>query len=167
MNTEPIAFHKIWIEQCEATETIRERFGLQNALDYLIGEKLFHFVAAAEQHPEFAAELPHFLNQIRRTFTAQQIHNYLDDLERAKFTCPIEADEDLDLRTRKPSLPNTRSTTRSSALRNSCASPVSKRCFRLGDTSPFARSLVSPDGYRSTNHSRAEATKSSLPLSKL
>ena len=97
MNTEPIAFHKIWIEQCEATETIRERFGLQNALDYLIGEKLFHFVAAAEQHPEFAAELPHFLNQIRRTFTAQQIHNYLDDLERAKFTCPIEADEDLDL----------------------------------------------------------------------
>ena len=40
MNTEPIEFHKIWIEQCEATETIRERFGLQNALDYLIGEKL-------------------------------------------------------------------------------------------------------------------------------
>jgi hypothetical protein len=97
MNTEPIEFHKIWIEQCEATETIRERFGLQNALDYLIGEKLFYFVAAAEQHPEFAAELPHFLNQIRRTFTAQQIHNYLDDLERAKFMSPIEADEDLDL----------------------------------------------------------------------
>jgi hypothetical protein len=97
MNTEPIEFHKIWIEQCEATETIRERFGLQNALDYLIGEKLFHFVAAAEQHPEFAAELPHFLNQIRRTFTAQQIHNYLGDLERAKFMSPIEADEDLDL----------------------------------------------------------------------
>ena len=55
MNTEPIEFHKIWIEQCEATETIRERFGLQNALDYLIGEKLFSFVAAAEQDPEFAA----------------------------------------------------------------------------------------------------------------
>ena len=148
MNTEPIEFHKIWIEQCQATETIRERFGLQNALDYLIGEKLFHFVAAAEQHPQFAAELPHFLNQIRRTFTAQQIHNYLDDLERAKFMSPIEADEDLDLEDeedRKPSLPTTRSTIRSSALRNSCASPVSKRCFRLGDTSPFTQSLVSPD----------------------
>jgi hypothetical protein len=102
MNTEPIEFHKIWIEQCEATETIRERFGLQNALDYLIGEKLFHFVAAAEQHPDFAAELPHFLNQIRRTFTAQQIHNYLDDLERAKFMSPIEADEDLDLEGEDP-----------------------------------------------------------------
>ncbi|SRR5271169_7251014 len=39
-------------------------FGLQNALDYLIEERLFHFVAAAEQHPEFATELPHFLNEI-------------------------------------------------------------------------------------------------------
>jgi len=96
MNTEPIEFHKIWIEQCEATETIRERFGLQNALDYLIGEKLFSFVAAAEEDPEFAAELPHFLNRIRRTFTAQQIHNYLDDLERAKFMSPLEEDEDLE-----------------------------------------------------------------------
>jgi hypothetical protein len=75
---------------------------LQNALDYLIGEKLFHFVAAAEQHPEFATELPHFLNQIRKTFTAQQIHNYLDDFERAKFMSPIEADEDLDLEDEDP-----------------------------------------------------------------
>jgi len=62
-----------------------------------LGRSFFHFVAAAEQHPEFATELPHFLNQIRRTFTAQQIHNYLDDLERAKFMSPIEAGEDLDL----------------------------------------------------------------------
>lgn len=44
----------------------RENFGLQNALDYLIGEKLFHFVQAAEQHPEFAAELPTFLAEIHR-----------------------------------------------------------------------------------------------------
>ena len=102
MNTEPIEFHKIWIEQCEATETIRERFGLQNALDYLIGEKLFSFVAAAEQDPEFAAELPNFLNQIRRTFTAQQIHSYLDDLGRAKFMSPIEADEVPDLEDEEP-----------------------------------------------------------------
>jgi hypothetical protein len=40
MSSESIQFHKIWIDQCEATEGIREHFGLQNALDYLIGEKL-------------------------------------------------------------------------------------------------------------------------------
>ena len=48
-------FHKIWIEQCAATEEIRERFGLENALDYLIGEKIFSFVMAAERDPDFAA----------------------------------------------------------------------------------------------------------------
>ena len=51
-NSAPIEFHKIWIEQCEAAEGIRERFGLQNALHYLIGEKLFSFVHAAEQDQE-------------------------------------------------------------------------------------------------------------------
>src|SRR5688572_8225873 len=58
MSTPLIEFHKIWIEQCAATEDIRQHFGLEHALDYLIGEKLFSFVRASEQHPEFAAELP-------------------------------------------------------------------------------------------------------------
>jgi len=38
MSSSPTDFHKVWIEQCAATEAIRERFGLENALDYLIGE---------------------------------------------------------------------------------------------------------------------------------
>jgi len=54
MSGSAIQFHKIWIEQCEATEGIRYRFGMKNALDYLIGEKLFHFVQAAEL-PAFLA----------------------------------------------------------------------------------------------------------------
>ena len=33
-------FHKIWIEQCDAAEGIRERFGTKDAARYLIGEKL-------------------------------------------------------------------------------------------------------------------------------
>ena len=44
MSSSPIEFHKIWIDQCAATEDIRESFGLDNALDYLIGEKLFSFL---------------------------------------------------------------------------------------------------------------------------
>ena len=50
--------HEIWSEQCAATEDIRERFGARNALDYLIGEKLFTFVMASEQDSDFAAQLP-------------------------------------------------------------------------------------------------------------
>ena len=32
--------HKIWIEQCEAAQTIKARFGLTAAFDYVVGEKL-------------------------------------------------------------------------------------------------------------------------------
>jgi hypothetical protein len=91
-----IQFHKIWIEQCEATEGIREHFGLEDALDYLIGEKLFHFVQAAEQHPEFAAELPAFVAEVQRLFTADQIRDYLDHLEKRKYLAPREPDFDPD-----------------------------------------------------------------------
>jgi hypothetical protein len=97
MASNEIQFHKIWIDQCEATEGIRDRYGLQRALDYLVGEKLFSFVHAAESTPEFAAELPHFVAEIRRIFTAQEICGYLDDLERTKFLSPPEPEEDSDL----------------------------------------------------------------------
>jgi hypothetical protein len=97
MASNEIEFHKIWIEQCKATEEIRDQFGLHRALDYLIGEKLFSFVAAAEQHPEFAAELPQFVAEIHRLFTSQQIWSYLDNLEQTKFLSPPEAVDDSDL----------------------------------------------------------------------
>lgn len=84
------------IEECAATDDIRERLGLENALDYLIGEKLFSFVRTWEQHPEFAAELPAFVAEIRRLFTAAEIHDYLDQLERTKFLAPPEPDLEID-----------------------------------------------------------------------
>ena len=37
---EPRKLHKIWIEQCEAALTIKDRYGLKAAFDYLVGEKL-------------------------------------------------------------------------------------------------------------------------------
>jgi len=86
-----IEFHKIWIEQCAATEDIRGRFGTKNTLDYLIGEKLFAFVEAAEQDSEFARELPAFVTAIQRLFSGAEIRAYLDDLERTKFLAPPES----------------------------------------------------------------------------
>jgi hypothetical protein len=96
MSGPSIEFHKIWIEQCAATEGIRERFGLESALDYLIGEKIFSFVRAAEQDPDFAAELPAFIAEIRRLFTAEEIRDYLDRLERTKFMAPEEPELEID-----------------------------------------------------------------------
>jgi hypothetical protein len=89
--------HKIWMEQCAATEDIREHFGRQSALDYLIDEKLFTFIAAAEEDSGFAAELPAFIAEIRRLFTAQEIREYLDHLERSKYFAETDAElDDLD-----------------------------------------------------------------------
>lgn len=89
-------FHKIWIEQCAATEDIRGRFGTKHALDYLIGEKLFAFVEAAEQDSEFAQELPAFVAAIQRLFSASEIRAYLDHLGRTKFLAPPESETEME-----------------------------------------------------------------------
>ena len=69
-------FEKVWIDQCRATRAIKRRFGAKSALDYLIGEKLLTF-ANAEDHPEFAAELPRFLSAIYRVFNQYEIAGYV------------------------------------------------------------------------------------------
>ncbi len=92
MNSPPIEFHKIWIDQCAATEGIRERFGRKDALNYLIGEKLFSFLHAAERGHLFATEKPAFIGEIRRLFTGQEIHGYLDHLERTRYLAPQDVD---------------------------------------------------------------------------
>ena len=96
MSSSSIEFHKIWIDQCAATEGIRDHFGLENALDYLIGEKLFMFLMASERDPHFAAELPEFVDEIQRIFKAAEIRDYLDHLERTKFLAPLDPDPDID-----------------------------------------------------------------------
>ena len=82
-------FHTIWVQQCEASQVIREQHGIENALDYLIGEKLMNFVAASEDYPEFAQELPQFIEEIRRLFTPTEISRYLDYCERGKTEEPL------------------------------------------------------------------------------
>ena len=94
--TDSTATHKIWIDQCDATEGIRDQFGLENALDYLIGEKLFTFLMASEGDAQFAAEVPAFVAEIRRIFTPAEINAYLDQLERTKYLAPPDPDLEID-----------------------------------------------------------------------
>ena len=70
-------FEKIWVEQCLATKGIKRSFGAKSALDYLIGEKLMTFADAAEDHPEFAEELPRFLAAVWRMFNEYEIAGYV------------------------------------------------------------------------------------------
>ena len=79
-------FEKVWIDQCRATRAIKRRFGAKSALDYLIGEKLLTFANVAQDHPEFAAELPRFLSAIYRVFNQYEIAGYVSSRKPATRT---------------------------------------------------------------------------------
>jgi len=75
-----IEFHKVWIEQCEAAQGIKGRFGTKKAAGYLIGEKLLEFVRASNTRPEFAGELSDFVREIKKIFTPDEIRAYFENL---------------------------------------------------------------------------------------
>ena len=90
--------HNIWIEQCEAAQTIKARFGLTAAaFDYLVGEKLMSFASAASRHPDFARELPLFVSEVRRMFTPDEIGAQLAQIERSQNERNVDVLEEDDL----------------------------------------------------------------------
>ena len=80
-------FHKIWIDQCDATANIENNFGAQLALDYLIGEKFLDFLEAAEHDDAFRDEIPAFVARIKTIFERWQLAAYL---ETAKESEPFD-----------------------------------------------------------------------------
>ena len=86
----PMQFERIWIEQCAAARRVKSHFGLANALDYLVGEKLLNFAQAAEQYAEFAQELPDFLREIRDVFSVQETGDYAVQLECTRPLSPLQ-----------------------------------------------------------------------------
>ena len=89
--------HNIWIEQCEAAQTIKARFGLTAAFDYLVGEKLMSFASAASRYPDFARELPRFVSEVRRMFTPDEIGAQLAQIERSQNERNVDVLEEDDL----------------------------------------------------------------------
>ena len=87
-------FHKVWIDQCEAARNIKEAWGVQKALGYLIGEKLMNFMRASDQRPEFAAELPNFIQEIKQIFEPVEIRGYLDSVRRVGALAHVSTDEE-------------------------------------------------------------------------
>jgi hypothetical protein len=73
-------FHKIWQQQCRASRRIKRRFGVESALDYLLGEKLVNFAEAAERRPEFARELHRFQAAVWNVFNPYELAGYLTTL---------------------------------------------------------------------------------------
>jgi hypothetical protein len=89
--------HEIWMEQYDAAQGIKLRYGLKAAFDYLFAEKLLNFAEAAVEHPEFARELPRFVSQVRLMFTPPEIKTHIARVERELHdkNLPVEGDDDL------------------------------------------------------------------------
>ena len=89
--------HEMWIEQYEAAQGIKQRYGLKAAFDYLVAEKLLNFAEAATGHPEFARELPRFVSQVRLMFTPTDIRTHIARVERElrENNAAVPEDDDL------------------------------------------------------------------------
>ena len=64
-------FHKIWVQHCRATRTLKQQFRVKTALDYLLGKKIVNLAEAGDRRLEFAAELPRFQAGMSNVFNAR------------------------------------------------------------------------------------------------
>jgi len=80
---------KIWIEKCDAVRMIEDEFGTDKALRYLIGENFLDYLEAAERLPDFRAEIPAFVAEIKTIFKPWLLAEYL---ETARQTEPSDPD---------------------------------------------------------------------------
>lgn len=87
-----------WLEQCRVTATIKERYGLKSAFDYLVAEKLLDFATAAERDPELGRQLPRFVSEVRRIFAIDEIQSHLARIEREQEEqeCAPPGEEELE-----------------------------------------------------------------------
>ena len=69
---------KIWIDQADAAEGVRDRFGLDDAISYLVGEKFVNFLHAATTHPEFEAEVPAFAARVQEIFEPHELRTFFE-----------------------------------------------------------------------------------------
>lgn len=88
-----IEFHGIWEEQCAAAREIREEFGVEKALGYLVGEKLAAFVKEADEREDFRRELPRFVAEVKRIFSPPEIAAYLAGVKRLGAMGHVLSDE--------------------------------------------------------------------------
>ena len=89
---------KIWIEQCEAARGIEEEYGTPQAMEYLVGDKFFNFLEAADDHASFRAEIPAFVAEIKSIFERWQLAAYLEVAKQSEPFDPalFDGDEETD-----------------------------------------------------------------------
>lgn len=65
-----------WLEQCQAARGIREGFGPERALGYLLGEKMMEVLRLADSDSALSTELPRFAAEVGRIFTPEELQAF-------------------------------------------------------------------------------------------
>jgi hypothetical protein len=73
--------YEIWYEQFDAAESIKLRYGVKSAFEYIVGEKLLNFADASAERPEFAREFPQFVAAVRNLFEIGEMIPLLNQME--------------------------------------------------------------------------------------
>ena len=79
--------HKIWTRHCKTARRIEDKFGTDKALKFLVEEKFLNSLQAAEHNPDFRAEIPSFVAEIKTIFEPWQLR---ECLEQARQTEPFD-----------------------------------------------------------------------------
>ena len=86
--------HKLWIEQVEAADGIRDEWGLEKALGYLIGEKFLKHLQYSENAEEFRKEIAPFVQAIKESYEPWELRQYFDSVKRVGSLGHTMSDEE-------------------------------------------------------------------------
>jgi hypothetical protein len=85
-----------WREQCDAARSIKERFGSEKALGYLLGEKFLNFMRASDRESALRDELPGFVLEVRSVFEVPELRDYLSRVRRLGAAAHVLDEEQYD-----------------------------------------------------------------------
>jgi hypothetical protein len=85
-------FSDIWIEQCDAARDIRDAWGANKALGYLIGEKFLNYLRTSDSSSDWREKIPLFIEEIKRIFTVEELKTYFATTTRVGSAAHVATD---------------------------------------------------------------------------
>ena len=84
------SWHDNRMKQCDTTEAINARNGLEAGFDYVVCEKLLKYVQVAFERADFARELPRIVACVRSLISAEMIETHNARIERQDAGASVE-----------------------------------------------------------------------------
>ena len=87
----------LWRKQCTAARRLKVGLGSEVAVTYLLGDKLPRFLAAAQENPEVAADVPAFVAEATSIFERHEIDEHFPGVRYLRSAATVTSREAADL----------------------------------------------------------------------